>query len=95
MDLQENLKECPGRTTHLQDKIKYLGNNPNIILENYFIFYNSIYRVAHKDFRDDCTDFILSISLYLGFSAPVNCFFVDMSINRPLKDNIKGRMLNL
>ena len=34
--------------------------------------------------------------LYLGFSTPVNClFFVAMSINRSLEDNIKGRRLNL
>jgi len=34
------------------------------------------YRVTHKgwDFRDDCTQFILYISLYLGFSATLKLF---------------------
>ena len=59
--------------------------------------YYFIYSIIHKrwDFRDDCTEFI-SFSLYLGFSTPVNClFFVAMSINRSLEDNIKGRRRNL
>ena len=43
-----------------------------------------------EGFRDDCTEFILSIFLYLGFSANLNCFLsLQCQIHRPLKDKIQ------
>ena len=55
--------------------------------------YVSKYRVTHRgwDFRDDFPEFILSISLYLGFAATVNRFLL---LPRKKKaDNIQDRRL--
>ena len=46
-------------------------------LNNLKLFYRKIPRLSTKDwdFRDDCTELILSVSLYSWFSATVNFFF--------------------
>ena len=37
------------------------------------------------DFRDDCAEFILYVSLHFWFSASVNCFFFAKSLNMLIK----------
>ena len=55
----------------------------------------NMYRVTHTEwnFRDDCTEFMWFVSLYLWFSATVNLFLSKP--NKPLKkDQIQGRQFN-
>ena len=70
---------------------KILGNVgfPNTIQYKYYsILY--VYRVTQKgwDFRDDCAEFIWSISLYLCFFAAVNLFLF-------LQNHYKGHIITI
>ena len=58
--------------------------------------HSTTYKVTHKgwDFSDDCTELILFVSLYSCFPATVN-LLLSAPLNKPLKDYIQSRKLNL
>ena len=68
----------------IEKKIFALFNISNIKPQNIEIWNVSLYKEC--DFRDDCTEFILSISLYSGSPATMNLFLCKIIIIIQSKD---------